>query len=89
MAELVYEAGFADDLALVYSEKLRHEVSRLLDAIELFGDIGSRDVPVYLLQTYGEGIRKAPVGPFDLIYLVDEDNDIAYIRALIHQKTVR
>ena len=90
MPRLRYTERFLDEAAALYSPKVRTSLDQALDAIELFGDVGSRNVPESIRRQFvGIEVRKAPVGPFDLVYSLDEQHDVAYLHALIHQKAVR
>ena len=89
MPEVIPTAQFVDDADVVYSPRLWNEIQRAVTAIELFGDIGSHNVPESIRRQFeGIEVRKAPVGPFDLVYSLDAQHDVAYLHALIHQKVV-
>lgn len=89
MPRLEYSYRFADDLAAIYSASLETRILAYLDNIRAFAEFGSRNVPASIREEFGEGVRKVAVNPFDLIYTLDEENGIAYIEALVHQRAAR
>lgn len=84
MSRMVYTEGFLDDAAAVWSGQVRDRLGRMLAAIEAFPEIGSRDIPASLRAQYGDGIRKAVVEPFDLIYEYDSKTDSVIVYGLVH-----
>lgn len=89
MSRMVYTDGFLDDAAAVWSEQVRDRLVRMLAAIETFPEIGSRNIPLSLRTQYGDGIRKAVVEPFDLIYEYDSETDTVIVYGLVHFRAVR
>lgn len=87
MTKLLYSDRFASDLAGVTSAKIERKIFDILDAIEAAGDIGSKAVPESIRSEFGAGVRKLAVNPFDLVYTYNAKRDIAFIEALIHQRT--
>lgn len=87
MTKLLYSDRFASDLACVTSAKIERKIFDILDAIEAAGDIGSKAVPESIHSEFGTDVRKLAVNPFDLVYTYDAERDIAFIEALIHQRT--
>lgn len=86
MPRLVFSERFVDDLACIKTSKLESEILAGLDAIEVFGEFGSTNVPESIKCEFGDGVRKVAVNPFDLIYTLHPDEDVACIEALIHQR---
>lgn len=86
MPRLVYSNRFARDLARIEAPKLEKHIFDVLDCIEAFGEFGSANVPASVKRFYGEGVRKVAVGPFDLVYTLDPEADVAQIEALVHQR---
>lgn len=89
MPRLEYSERFANGLASVTSERVEKLVMESLDNIELFGEYGSFLLPESVRQEFGEGVRKVVVGPFDLIYTLYPEKDVARIEALVSQRVVR
>ena len=89
MPRLEYSERFANDLSAVTSERVKKLVMESLDNIELFGEYGSFLLPDSIRQEFGEGVRKVVVGPFDLIYTLYLEKDVARIEALVSQRAVR
>ena len=89
MPSLIFTQRFAEDLAAVTSQRVERSIMAALDNIEAFPEFGSRLVPRSIRETFGEGVRKVVVGPFDLVYSLDEGADIAYVEALVHQRAAR
>ena len=85
MTRLLFSERFANDLSRVTSDKVERRILSALDAIESAGDVGSRSVPRSIRLEFGSGVRKLATNPFDLVYTYDQENDIAYIEALIYQ----
>lgn len=86
MPRLEYSECFADDLAQVTSSKVEARILEDMDSIERFGEFGSSMVPESVKREFGEGVRKVAVNPFDLVYTLYPELDIARIEALVHQR---
>lgn len=89
MPKLEYSERFAADLAQVTSAKVEKRVLAALDSIEAFGGYGSRNVPDSIRRSFGDGIRKVVVDPFDLVYTYYPDEDLIHIHALVHRKAAK
>lgn len=87
MPELEYSERFAEDLAMVMSARVEERIFRVLDDIEVFGGLGSRDVPRSISERFGGGVRKVTVNPFDLVYTFYPQIDLVRVEALVHQRT--
>lgn len=85
MPRLEFSERFASDLAIVESAKLEAQIMACLDRIEMFGELGSSNIPNSVRAEFGEGIRKIPVNPFDSIYSYYPNLDLVRVEALIHQ----
>lgn len=88
MPRLVFSERFADDFARVTSAEVEQRILDDLDNIEAFGGFGSRILPESILEEFGD-VRKVAINPFDLIYTLDAESDVAYIEALIFQHSAR
>ncbi len=86
MPSLIYTEGFADDMAQVELASKRQEIFRHTDLLSEFPELGSRNLPRSIVQTYGDSVRKLAVKPFLIIYEYREDEDIVYILGLDHQR---
>lgn len=86
MPELEYSERFAEDLAMVTSARVEERIFRVLDDIEVFGGLGSRDVPRSISERFGGGVRKVTVNPFDLVYTFYPRIDLVRVEALVHQR---
>lgn len=86
MLRLEYSERFANDLAQVTSSKVEARILENLDNIEHFGEFGSSMVPESIKREFGEEVRKLAVNPFDLVYTLYPELDLARIEALIHQR---
>lgn len=87
MPELEYSERFAEDLAMVTSARVEERIFRVLDEIEVFGGLGSRDVPRSISKRFGGGVRKVTVNPIDLVYTFYPQIDLVRVEALVHQRT--
>lgn len=87
MPKLMFSQRFARDLAEITSPKLERRIFDMLDYIEAYGGFGSSNVPASVKRCYGEEVRKVAINPFDLIYTLDSEADVAHIEALIHQRS--
>lgn len=85
MPKLEYSERFAEDLAAVTSARVEERIFRALDGIEVFGGLGSRDVPRSISERFGGGVRKVTVNPFDLVYTFYPQIDLVRVEALVHQ----
>ena len=86
MPELEYSERFAEDLAMVTSARVEERIFRVLDDIEVFGGLGSRDVPRSISERFGGDVRKVTVNPFDLVYTFYPQKDLVRVEALVHQR---
>lgn len=84
--ELEYSERFAEDLAMVTSARVEERIFRVLDDIEVFDGLGSRDVPRSINERFGGGVRKVTVNPFDLVYTFYPQIDLVRVEALVHQR---
>lgn len=89
MPRLEFSERFANDLALVESERLEARILANLDNIEMFGEFGSPNIPDSIAERFGGGIRKVAVNPFDLIYTYYPELDLVRVEALVHQRAAR
>lgn len=85
MPKLEYSERFAEDLAMVTPARVEERIFRALDGIEVFGGLGSRDVPRSISERFGGGVRKVTVNPFDLVYTFYPQIDLVRVEALVHQ----
>ena len=46
-------------------------------------------VPASIKEEFGEGVRKVAVNPFDLVYTLYPEQDLARVEALVHQRAAR
>lgn len=86
MPRVEFSHRFAEDLALVRSEKVESAVYSVLESVRLFGGMGSLNVPRSIREEFEGGVRKVAVNPFDLVYTYYPDEDLVRIEALVHQK---
>lgn len=87
MPELEYSERFAEDLAAMTSARVEERIFRALDGIEMFGGLGSRDVPKSISERFGGDVRKVTVNSFDLVYTFYPQKDLVRVEALVHQRT--
>ena len=87
MPRLEYSERFADDLADVPSSKVEAHILTVLDCIAQFGEFGSTVVRPSIRDRFGD-VRKVPVAPYDLLYTLYPDQDLARIEALIPQRRI-
>lgn len=87
MPKLEYSERFAEDLAAVTSARVEERIFRALDGIEMFGGLGSRDVPKSINERFGGDVRKVTVNSFDLVYTFYPQIDLVRVEALVHQRT--
>ena len=87
MPELEYSERFAEDLAAVTSARVEERIFRVLDDIEMFGGLGSRDVLKSISERFGGDVRKVTVNSFDLAYTFYPQKDLVRVEALVHQRT--
>lgn len=86
MPRLEYSERFVEDLARIESPKLEARILKDLDYIQAFGEFGSSSIPESIVREFGNGVRKVAVNPFDLIYTLYPEQDLARIEALVHQR---
>ena len=86
MPNLMYTEGFTDDMAQVALASKRQEIFHYTDLLSEFPELGSRNLPESIIQTYGNSIRKFVVRPFLVIYEYREAEDAVYILGLDHQR---
>lgn len=88
MPRLEYSERFVNDLSRIESKRLESEILGVLDAVEAFGEFGSTRIPNSVKLAFGGGVRKVAVNPFDLIYTLYPERDLARVEALVHQRAV-
>lgn len=86
---MVLTEGFLVDASDIWSDAVMDDLKDVLTAIEIFPRIGSRDVPASIRERFGEGVLKAVVPPFDLIYEYDEVADAVTVYGLVHFRQAR
>jgi hypothetical protein len=86
MPRLEFSNRFAEDLAQIYSARLEMQILDNLNYLELFEEFGSKNLPKSIIEEFGEGVRKVPINPFDLIYTYYPDQDLIRVEALVHQR---
>lgn len=89
MPKLEFSERFATDLALVTSQNVEARIMENLDNIERFAEFGSALVPASIKESFGNGVRKVSVNPFDLIYTYYPDCDLVRVEALVHQRSAK
>lgn len=89
MPRLEYAERFANDLVLIRSPKVEARILENLDNIERFGEFGALLVPPSIKREFGDSVRKVAVNPFDLVYTLYPEQDLARIEALIHQRAAK
>ena len=89
MPRLEFSERFVEDMALIESPKLEARILTDLDNIEMFGEFGSANVPAFVKREFGDGVRKVAVNPFDLVYTLYADENLARIEALVHRRMAR
>ena len=85
--KLEYSERFAEELAMATSARVEERIFRVLDGIEVFGGLGSRDVPRSISERFGGDVRKVTVNSFDLVYTFYPQKDLVRVEALVHQRT--
>ncbi|MBQ9020958.1 MAG: type II toxin-antitoxin system RelE/ParE family toxin [Eggerthellaceae bacterium] len=86
MAELVFDAGFFDDLQQV---ELASKQDEILDTIELLltiPEMGSKRLPASIVQEFGPQVRKLVVKPFLVIYELMDNGETIYVHGLLHAR---
>lgn len=86
MAKVRITAGFEDDLDVVQSDRVLCDILSTVTILETLPSMGSLDVPAYLALQFGEGVRKIPVNPFDIVTRYDEEADVVDVLGLVHQR---
>ncbi len=84
-----FSEQFLEDTEQIYSYKVADELKNAIALLEVIPTIGSKIVRKSLKEEFGEDIYKWIVGPFDLIYTFDEENEAVQLHALISQKLVK
>lgn len=86
MASLQITDGFRADLLAVESDRVFEHILNVVDLLQTVPTMGSLDVPESIRRAYGAGVRKVPVGPFDIVTLYDESTDVVTVAGLVHQR---
>ncbi len=89
MPEIHYADRFVDHVAAVYSDRVLEELAKAVDAIVSFPEIGSSNVRQSLVERFGAGIRKMPVGPFVIIYRYQKGADLLEFIAMPYGALVK
>lgn len=86
MASLIITDGFKSDLLAVESDHVLEHILDVVDLLQTIPTMGSHDLPESIRRTFGEGARKVPVGPFDIVTCYDEASDVVTVAGLVHQR---
>lgn len=86
MATVRITRGFEADLDMVLSEKVLRDILKTVAMLETIPTMGSADVPESIQQTFGDGVRKIPVSPFDIVTRCDMNGDVVDVLGLVHQR---
>ena len=86
MAEVRISEGFEEDLGIVLSDKVLDDILRVIEILPTIPSMGSTDVAAALAYEYGEGVRKIPVGPFDIVTFYEDEADRVTVLGLVHQR---
>ena len=86
MASLIITDGFRADLLTVESDRVFEHILDVVDLLQTVPTMGSLDVPISIRRAFGNGVRKVPIGPFDIVTLYDEGADTVTVAGLVHQR---
>ena len=86
MASLRITDGFRADLLTVESDRIFDHILGVVDLLQAIPAMGSLDTPASIRRDFGAGARKVPVGPFDIVTIYDESEDVITVAGLIHQR---
>lgn len=86
MASLRITDGFRTDLLAVESDRVFNHIMSVVELLQVVPTMGSRNLPASIRRAYGDGARKVPVAPFDVVTLYDEDADVVTVVGLVHQR---
>ena len=86
MAEVRISEGFEEDLGIVLSDKVLDDILRVIEILPTIPSMGSTDVAAALADEYGEGVRKIPGGPFDIVTFYEDEADRVTVLGLVHQR---
>lgn len=89
MPKLIVSANYLAKRNEVSSARIRTNIDDMLRTIELMPGVGSSLVPPSIVRRYGDGILKALVSPYCIIYEHDRDNDIVYVYDLLDCRFVQ
>ena len=87
MASLRITDGFRSDLLAVESDRIFEHIPGVVDLLQTIPTMGSLDVPASIRRAYGDGVRKVPIGPFDIVTIYDEGTDVVTVAGFVHQRT--
>ena len=86
MTEVRISEGFEEDLAIVLSSRVLDDILKVIEILPTIPSMGSTDVAAALAYKFGEGVRKIPVGPFDIVTFYEDEADRVTVLDLIHQR---
>ena len=86
MAEVRISECFEEDLGIVLSDKVLDDILKIIEILPTIPSMGSTDVAAALAYEYGEGVRKIPVGPFDIVIFYEDEADRVTVLGLVHQR---
>lgn len=88
MPRLEFAQEFVNGFAEVTSPRVETGILACLDSLEVFGGLGSPNVPDSIKSRFGDVVRYMAVDPFDIIYSFYPELDLVRVEALLHQRTV-
>lgn len=88
MARLVFDDEFIREWSSVTSQEVSEKIDRMLQLIESMPGVGSSITADSIRHAYGPQVRKALVGPYQIIYDYDHRTDTVYVYGLLYSPSV-
>lgn len=70
-------------MGIVLSDKVLDDILKIIEILPTIPSMGSTDVAAALAYEYGEGVRKIPVGPFDIVIFYEDEADRVTVLGLV------
>lgn len=89
MARLRLAEQFVEDVATVYSPRLRNRIVATLKMLASFPESGAPVTSPSLVREFGCMARTCSVSPYVLVYEYSADQDVVDVHGLVPSRIVR
>ena len=89
MYEVSVSASFVGKRNEIASDSMRSKIDAMLVTLSSMPRFGSTLVSERLVDRFGEGVRKASVPPFQILYELDDTAHVVRVLDLVYTPAIR